>query len=265
MSCERTTEWLSDRLKGELSAEDERLLETHLAGCPACRAEADAVTALWADMGAIEDDVPHERMRARFHAALAAYEQRLGDRPLDRFIERLWPKEPVLQAGIALVLLLVGLVAGNALPGSTDREMAGLREELRTVSLALLDHQSASERLRAIEWSKQGLSDTRVVDALVETVRGDRNVNVRLAALAALSNRIDRPEVGVALTDALRRQRAPLMQVALAEVLLDGNVDGSAAAIEMLLEEEGLDPSVRDYLLGVLQEARNRTGTAEVL
>jgi predicted anti-sigma-YlaC factor YlaD len=263
MNCEDTTELLSDRLKGALKADDERRLQAHLEACPACRDEADAIVVLWNEMGTLDDDVPHERMRARFHAALAAYEDRNRPGSLDRLIERVWPRRPALQAGIAAVLLAMGVLVGQWLPSSMDREIAGLREEIRTIGLVLLDHQSAAERLRGVEWARR-VESARAVDALLETVRYDSNLNVRLAAAEALSNWLDRPQVRAGLTDALERQDAPLMQVTLAEVLLEGNVGGSIAAVERMLERDELDPSVRDYLRAVLRQTGARAPIPEV-
>jgi hypothetical protein len=260
MNCDRTTELLSDRFKGLLSAEQKELLEAHLETCGACREEADAVSALWTEMDVFDDDVPHERMRARFHAALTAYEEPTGRTRLDRLIERIWPSRPAFQAGTAVALLFAGLVLGRGLPSSTDREIANLRNDIRSLSLALLDHQSASARLRGVEWSRRAASNAHAIDALLETVREDRNINVRLAAVEALSEWLDRPEVGAALTSALSRQDSPLMQLTLAKVLLERNVDGSLAAVERLLDRERLDPSVRDYLSAVLRETNGASG-----
>lgn len=265
MNCERTTERLSDRLKGLLSDDDERSLEDHLAGCPACREEADAVSALWNDMGALDDRVPHERLRARFHAALAAYEERVRGTRLDRIIERFWPARPAVQAGLAVSMAAAGLLVGHGLPSPMDREIDALRDEIRTVGLVLLDHQSASERLRGIEWSRRAASDARVIDAVLETARHDRNVNVRLAAVGALSQWLDRPQVAAGLTDALEQQDAPLMQVTLAEVLLDGRVDGAVDAVQRVIEREEIDPAVRDYLRAVLEETGAPSPRQDVL
>jgi hypothetical protein len=255
MNCDETTELLSDRLKGLLSPEDERKLEAHLATCAACRDEADAIAALWSDMATLADDVPHERMRARFHAALAAYEERGRVTGLEMLFERIWPRRPALQAALATVLLLLGVLVGQRLPSAADREIAGLRAEIRTVGLVLLDHQSAAERLRGVEWARGTESDARVVAALLDTVRYDSNLNVRLAAVEALGDWLDRPQVGAGLTEALEHQDAPLMQVTIASRLLEGNVAGSTAAVSRLLEREELDPLVRDYLNMALEEA----------
>lgn len=255
MSCEQTTGLLSDRLKGPLPAEAEHRLHSHLAVCPACREEAEAFSMLWDEMGGLDDAVPHERMRARFHAALAAYEQGRRSTGLDRLIESFWPQKPALQAGLAASLLVVGLMAGvslSLLSSSTDRQLAELRGEIRAVGVALLGHQSASERLRGIEWSRRVDWDAFVADALLETLRHDPNTNVRLAAVDALGRWTDRPQIGAALSDALERQDAPLVQVTLAQILLERNVSSSAAAVRRMLQREELDPLVREHLRAVL-------------
>jgi hypothetical protein len=255
MNCEQTTELLSDRLKGLLSPEDERSLEAHLATCAACREEATAIAELWTGMGELTDEVPHERMRMRFHASLAAYEERMRASGFDAFMERIWPRQPALQAAFAMVLLLVGVVVGQQLTVTSNGEIESLRAEVRAVGLVLLDHQSAAERLRGVELARGTDSDAQVVEALLETVRRDTNLNVRLAAVEALSDWLDRPQVGAGLTEALAEQEAPLMQVTLASRLLEGGVAGSTAAVTRLLEREGLDPLVRDYLSMALEEA----------
>jgi anti-sigma factor RsiW len=76
MSCENTTELLMDRLKGQISAADEQRLAAHLATCDACKTEAAMMTSAWDQLGELDEEVPHERLRARFHAGLAAYEAR---------------------------------------------------------------------------------------------------------------------------------------------------------------------------------------------
>ena len=60
----------------------------------------------------------------------------------------------VLQMGLAAALALVGVLVGQQLPSSSDDEIAELRSEVRAVGIALLDHQSASERLLGVKWAQ---------------------------------------------------------------------------------------------------------------
>jgi hypothetical protein len=202
-------------------------------------------------MATLDGEVPHDRMRARFHAALAAYEARGGI--LERLIAPWWPGRPSLRAGFAAGVLIAGVLIGRWLPSPDDGEIAELRAEVRTVGLALLDHQSASERLLGVAWAQRTAGEPQVVNALIERVQYDPSANVRLAAVEALRARRDRPEVVAGLAAALERQDSPLLQVTLADSLLDTGDDDGIAAVRRLLDREALDPSVREYLRTALQ------------
>ena len=253
MTCEHTAALLADRLKGLSSVEDERRLEDHLATCAACREEARSMQALWHDLGTLDVEVPHERMRARFHAALAAYEERSAGNTFEQWLERWWPRRPLLQAGLAAATLVLGVLVGERLALPRSGEIDALRDDIRVVGLALLDHQSASERLVGVEWAQRVSSAPQVAQALLERVSYDPSSNVRLAAIDALRSRLGRPEVAAGLAAALDHQDDPLLQVTLADVLLELGRDDGVAAVRRLLEREGLEPTVRDYLTAALQ------------
>jgi anti-sigma factor RsiW len=254
MSCEDTSALIVDRLKGQISAADEQRLHAHLATCAACSGEAETIGAIWERLGAFAVDVPHERLRARFHAGLAAYEANESRHWTERFFEGWWPRQPALQAGFAAALALVGVLIGQQLPSPVDAEVAALRGEVRMVGLALLDHQSASERLLGVEWSRRTSQTPEVVNALLERVQYDSNLSVRLAAVDALSAEIDRPDVSSGLALALESQQSPLMQVALTDALLATDNGVGVEAVRMILDREALDPTVRDYLQMALSE-----------
>ena len=254
MSCDDTSALIVDRLKGQISAADEHRLDAHLATCAACSEEHETITAIWERLGTFEVEVPHERLRARFHAGLAAYEARESRHWTERFFEGWWPRQPALQAGFAAALALVGVLVGQQLPSPVDAEVAALRGEVRMVGLALLDHQSASERLLGVEWSRRTAQTPEVVNALLERVQYDSNLSVRLAAVDALSAEIDRPDVNSGLALALESQQSPLMQVALTDALLATDNGVGVEAVRMILGREALDPTVRDYLQMALSE-----------
>ncbi len=255
MSCENTTELLMDRLKGQLAEADEQRLAAHLATCAACRTEAATMTSVWDQLGKLDDDVPHERLLARFHAGLAAYEARESRHWTERFLDSWWPKQPVLQFGLAAALALGGVLVGQQLPSPVDAEVAALRDEVRTVGLALLDHQSAAERLLGIEWSQRTARTPQVVDALLERVQYDPNLSVRLAAVDALRSDLARNDVSVGLALALEKQESPLIQVALTDALLATGSGTGIDAVRKMLSRSELDPTVRDYLQMALNEA----------
>jgi len=253
-------ERLMDRLQGRLDREAARELDEHLAGCPGCRAEAEETERLWHGMGRLSEDVPTERMRARLWAALAAYEAEGGHRGrLLGALERMWPRQPLWQLGFTAAALLIGLLVGSQFAPDSRNEIRQLRGELRsmgeTISVSLLQHQSASERLRGVEWSARVGPDERVVAALLDTVRHDPNVNVRLAAIEALAPQVERPTVGHELLAALAHQDSQIVRVSLAELLLRSNVEGADRAVRELLATDEVDEPAREYLQSLM---RNR-------
>ena len=265
MNCHETTALLSDRLNGLLTTEDERRLDEHLTTCAACREEAEAVTEMWNDMDIEAIDVPSARMRARFHAALAVYDERARWASIDRIVQYVWPRRPALQLGAAFSLLVAGILIGRMLPGTIDAEISGLRQDMRIVSIALLQHQSATERLRGVDWLQREPDSSAVTDALLNVVRNDRSVNVRLAAVEALGGQLDRPSVGAALTDLLNREQTPLMQVTLAEMLLRADVSGSAETVQQLIDRSEVDVSVQEYLQTVLDATQEDRAGGQLL
>jgi predicted anti-sigma-YlaC factor YlaD len=254
MTCEETTPLLMDRLQSDLSPTDEARLAAHLATCAGCRAEADSLTETWNELGQLDEaDVPHERLRARFHAGLAAYEARESRHWTERVLGAWWPRQPLLQMGLAAALALVGVLIGQQLPSRSDAEIAALRDEVRTVGLALLDHQSASERLLGVEWSRRTAQRPEVVNALLERVQYDSNLSVRLAAIDALRAALESPGVLEGLAMALERQESPLLQVALTDALLAAETP-AVEAVRGVLARDELDPTVREYLQMALNE-----------
>jgi hypothetical protein len=254
-------ERLIDRLHGGLEREADRELREHLAGCSACREEAEKTEQMWQRLGRLDasGDVPSARMRARMWAALSAYEERPGARWRGA-LERLWPREPVWQLSFTAAALVVGLVAGNALAPDASDDIQALRGELRTmertISVSLLQHQSVGERLRGVDLSTRVGPDERVIGALLETVRHDTNVNVRLAAIDALAPVVARPTVSRELLAMLGRPESTLVRASVAEVLLRAGVDGAEQAVNDLLAGDELEKPARDYLRSLMR----RTG-----
>jgi HEAT repeat protein len=103
--------------------------------------------------------------------------------------------------------------------------------------------------LRGVAYGR-GVSalDPRVADALIEALRRDPDVNVRLAALEALRPLAARPDDRPKLVAAMDRQSSPLVQLSLIDVLLES--DGATARRDLahLLDDPHLDPAVRGYL-----------------
>jgi hypothetical protein len=125
------------------------------------------------------------------------------------------------------------------------------------MAVSLLQQQSAIERLRGVNYSV-GLetADDHVVDALVETLRGDSSVDVRLAAADALRKYSKRPRVRAAVADALPVQDSPLLQIALIDALAEWKEPRAVQSFEFLASRPDTDASVKQRLEAALAELR---------
>jgi HEAT repeat protein len=136
-----------------------------------------------------------------------------------------------------------------------------LREEVthtrQLVALSLLQQQSASERLKGVDWSNRiSQPDPQVLSALLHTVNYDSNVNVRLAALDALRQSASNDTVRLGLVESLDRQTSPMVQIALIDVLVDIRDQQASTALKDLTQEAGLNPEVRDRAQWALEHLK---------
>lgn len=264
MKCESAREQLIDLWNEALDADARAEVERHLEGCQECARERADLEAMWARLGALDnaqsEPAPSAQLRGRFYRELAEAQARLERPGLWRRLRDAFRTSGSI--GPQPVWLAATLVLGIGL-GASVMSAVGARSEVRrlsaevdtmsrSASLALLDHQSASERLRGVSWSSRSLTDDRIVEALLGSVRNDPNVNVRLAALETLALHTDSPRVRAGLIESLPRQESPMLQVAMVEVLNQQN-GGAEVAIQELLDSEDLAEDVRQQILALLQ------------
>jgi len=248
MRCEDISARLADDLAGTLGDDERNAMRQHIAGCPDCRRQTQGLDVLWRALEDIPVAAPDSRaLRARLDAAILR-EQAAARPTAPRALPR---QQWLMAAGLAGVALLAGLFAGRAsVSPSVSPDVVALRDELRDlrhmVALSLMQQQSASERLKGVGWSTrlEGPSD-EVVTALIDTLRHDENVNVRLASIDALKRFAEREDVRRAAIDALQTQRAPLVQMALIDFVVETQDRDAAAALRRISADDKSDQTVR--------------------
>jgi anti-sigma factor RsiW len=263
-------------LSGDLDDRAAVGMRDHLAACPACSRELESLRSVWQSLGRIPDEIPSPRLAERFQEMLdsaerletyrgraaAAPSAGRADRP--GLIDRLgWliPRHPAVQFALVLAVLLVGGFIGYGLRenGAKVDEMAQLREEVRSVSrlliVSLLQQQTATERLQGVSWTyKVQDNDPEITVALLQTLNQDPNVNVRLAALDALSRNLDDPGVRGGLVKSLEKQSSPLIQLAIVDVVVKSDIRESGDALRQILRQPGVDKTVKQRIEDALQQ-----------
>lgn len=254
MRCEQVQQQLADLLTSGSEAIDDPEVREHLEGCAACRQEAAALDQLWTGLGRIPPAVPDSAaMRARFASMLGGYEQGREGAVASRtsgWVARWW-RQPLVQLAAAAVLLALGVTVGRASrPAPAADEMASVRSELREmrqmVTLTLMQQQSASDRIKGVNWSSTlERPGNEVVSALLDTLLHDPNVNVRLAAIDALARFAGEQQVRQGAIDALRSASAPMVQIALIDFVVGVRDPGSIDTLKKLVADPSLNETVR--------------------
>lgn len=269
MNCTRVQECFIDYQDGSLPADDAAQLRTHLASCPPCQREWSALQEITRKLDALPAANPSPRLRAQFYAMLETH-QREVDAPspfalargrIDRFFATLLPAQPAVQFALSLALLLGGLFAGQRflapaavvvpVDNTAKIELAALRAQLNSmgqlVTYSLLQQQSTSDRMRTVLATMELKSpDRNVLTDLVGSLAFDPSINVRLSAVEALTPHADEALVRAGVLTALPRESAPLVQVAMIELLAGAREAAAKPVFEKLSRNEALDRNVRD-------------------
>jgi len=258
MKCENYKEQLTHWLNGQLAGIERVAFETHLSQCPECRQELGDSREVWDLMGKVRVPEPSDKMRVRFDAMLDTYKETIeekessfkntGGRPG-------WFFRPLFQWGYTVALVMAGLFFGylftrqRPTAGST-KEIAALSQQVQEMKqmmlLSLLENPSASERIRAVGYTSE-IRDVnkQVAEALLTTLNNDPNVNVRLLTLEALASFARDPHVREGLVQSITRQESPLVQSAMADVMVKLQEKRSIEPFRKLLLQKDLNDWVR--------------------
>jgi len=277
MNCEQIAELLPDYLQSSLAREQASQVEQHCEHCATCAQDV----AMWKKLALLPPDQPSPDSRARFDAMLHAYSPASSERSIEvstepsrqafspkiatpnvsdsseraaRWSFFAWLRSPLGAVAWSAALLIFGVFIGTrvnkeATPAHPD-EIAAMHAELtnmrQLVALSMLQQQSASERLQGVSWSgREAHLDPQIQSALLHTLRYDGSVDVRLAALDALSRHASQPQVRKGIGDALQEQQSPLVQVALIDQLAEWRDPDATQRLRNFQQTPNLNPAVR--------------------
>jgi hypothetical protein len=212
-------------------------------------------------MGELPQPEPSPSMKTGFNTILSNYKQELADRrnPVKEWINSLhefWLAKAQPHLALSMVMIVFGLIIGYFLHKPTQTTLAyntqidslssQISEMKQVMMLSLLQDPSASQRIKAVSYTED-LSNVnlKVVDALLTTLNEDPNVNVRLATLEALVKLSDEPKVREGLVRSINLQESPIMQSAIADVMVKLQEKSSVRSLQELLGKKDLNKMVK--------------------
>ncbi|MEZ0610844.1 zf-HC2 domain-containing protein [Fibrella sp. WM1] len=274
IACQTTQRQLPDWLSGELPAPDRVSFDAHVANCPDCQQEVAALQQIWQQLGnraSVTVPEPGPQVRTQFYAMLEQFEAEQPTAPSGTLarLKSWWRQQTAVvwlpRLAYSLLLVSVGILTGYWFQGRQRPDVA-YRQQIDTLSaqvqemrqmmmLSLLENPSATERLRAVSYTKEiNEVDGHVIDALLMTLNNDPNVNVRLVTLEALADLAHDPRVREGLVQSLTKQESPLVQVALADVMVKLQEKRSLKPMRQLLQQPNTNDLVKSKLEQTIKE-----------
>ncbi len=261
MNCAYDKEQLWSLALNELSEAEKEKVNLHVNSCESCKAELNEIMGFWNITASLPEPEAPTGMKQRFMTELENYKQQQLSRSnvftdwkvrLNTLISNLTTPK----FGYGLAMLLIGIVAttfffktqGNS--GEEVQQLSSQVKEMREMlALSLLEHPSASERLRAVSYVEEiDTVDNRVKDALLTTLNNDENINVRLTALETLSKMATDPKVREGLIQSIAHQDSPLIQSALADLMLKLQAKKSVRSWQQLLKKPETNDAIKDKI-----------------
>jgi hypothetical protein len=196
----------------------------------------------------IESPLPSSELDDRFYKMLAAQKRESKGFSWGSFFS--WP-ELAPRLAFASVTLLVGILIGYLfLPSpKSNQEIAKMSTEISDLKemmmFSLLEKESASDRLKAVSLTSEMSASEKVTNALLQTLNSDDNINVRLAALDALKPYVRDSKVREELVRSISKQESPLVQIALAELMVALQEKSSVKELEKILKNDRTPKEVK--------------------
>ena len=113
--------------------------------------------------------------------------------------------------------------------------------------LATIENQSPSKRIQAVSFTENFVKpDAKILEALIERMQYDGNMNVRLAAVESLSEFPESDVVKDAFIKALTTQKNPSLQIAIIQFLVKIQEKPAIKPMQELLEQSEMPNFVKE-------------------
>lgn len=243
MKCDEIRINLPEYIDGKLDKKTSALVAEHLESCNSCRKFHAELQSFLNFTDSFPEVEPPAGMKEEF-MQIAELELRKPGRVI---------RIPGWIKVAASIIIIIGTFVTGYLSGSKNGNVNSLRAELTSmkqeVLLAGLRDYSGPQKIKAVyDISSSGQTDGTLINALVYTMNTDKNVNVRLAAINALSEMMGKnADVKTELIKSLSVQENPLLQISLIQVLTESGVKEAKDEIESISNNKNTNEEVREF------------------
>jgi len=249
MEQERIEELIVKYNEGQASDQEIKLIEQLIEDGQIELSQLRELTLLEEQVMKLEAPAPSTDLDDNFYTMLKTVKAKNKGFSWSSFFS--WPEvAPTL--ALASVTLVLGFLGGYLLfpSPSSNNEVAELKGEVlemkEMIMLTMLEKESATERLKAVSLtSEMSNVSSKVTNALLQTLNNDENINVRLEALEAIKPFVRDSRIRAELVRSIAKQESPLVQVALAELMVALQEKSSVKELQKILQRERTPQEVK--------------------
>lgn len=248
---------ITDYIDGNLTDERRKEFDKYVAEGHISMSEIEAISQMQDKIVSVEAPVPNASMDDKFYTMLSEEKDKLA-KSSNAFSLSEWISSFLatgrgkLALGFAVLLLGVFLgrgFSGNIYQGELNKlsdQMAGMQE---IMMISMLEEESVTKRLQGVQMSSDLLTtNQQVTDAMFVTLNNDESTNVRMAALTILAEYADDPSIREGLINSISNQDSPLMQVALAELMVELQERKAVAEFDTILDGSDTPEEIKTTL-----------------
>ena len=246
------TDYIDGTLEGERLEEFNRYVaEGHID-----QTELEGLKEFEDKFASVQEPIPSQELSNRFYAMLREEKAKRSTKVSFHLQE--WFNQFLATAFgkvvFAVAVLVIGIAGGGFFSNSNyqgeldqlSNQMADMKEMMM---MSMLEERSASKRLQGLQISSDLVSQNQqITDAMFVTLNNDESTNVRLAALTILASYADDPEIRAGLINSISEQESPIMQVALAELMVELQEPKAKQEFQSILEGEYTPEEVKTTL-----------------
>lgn len=262
MNCKDIDHKIVDFVDNKLSVEESITIQNHIDSCDSCKQIHNETLSLMAAFQSVELEKPSGTLRQNFLNMLDEEKQLQSPKVVQLHSKSTIKWKQAFQIAASVVLVCLGFFAGSySSKQQASEEIAILKEQTtelkENMMLALIDNRSASKRIQAVNYSEElSQPDSEVLEALINRMHYDSNINVRLAAADALSKYSEKELIKKAFIDALEQEENPDLQIAIIQFLVKIQDKRALEPMQHLLDK----PETPDFV-----KAQANSGISQII
>lgn len=250
-------------LDGTLNENEVKAFELGLKDCATCRDELEGYQKLYSAFEQEQPILPTKNLKGNFFQLIEEEKQNtvkvVSINPPENSSTKSWFSS-LLKVAASIAILIAAFSTGRYFQSEkSEAVIVQIKNEnlqtKQTAMLSLMQNQSASKRIQGVQYIQEFENpDTAIINALADRMLHDKNTNVRLTAVEALSNFSNSEMVKTAFITALETEKNPSVQIAIIQNLVKTQERKAIEPMKKLLQEEDTQPFVKEEINQVLSE-----------